>query len=44
MFVDIQISEAQINAVGYGLATLGVVLNSYFTVATTTKIGVRAKR
>jgi len=42
-FAGIEATDAQINAVSYGLATLAVLLNSYFTVATTTKIGLPTK-
>lgn len=35
----LEVTDAQLNAVAYGLATLAGVLNSYWTVATTDKIG-----
>lgn len=36
--VDIQITDAQQNAIAYGVATLAVLLNSYFTKATSAKV------
>jgi hypothetical protein len=41
---DLEVSDAQLNAVAYGLATLGGLLNVYFTAATTTKVGLPPKR
>ena len=37
-FLNIGATDAQINAISYGLATLAVLLNSYFTKATSTKV------
>lgn len=39
-FAGIDITEAQLNAVNYGLATLGVIINGYLTVATSAKVGI----
>jgi hypothetical protein len=38
-FGNIDISEADINSIAYGLATLGVAVNSYLTAATSEKVG-----
>jgi len=40
---DMEVSDAQLNAVAYGLATLGGLLNCYFTAATTDKVGLPAR-
>ena len=38
-FVDIDLAEADINAIAYGLATVSAVVNLYLTAATSDKIG-----
>jgi len=38
-FVAIELSDADINSISYGLATLAGVLNTYFTAATSAKVG-----
>ena len=42
-FVDINVSESDLNAVSYGIAALLGVLNTYFTSATSDKVGLPAK-
>ncbi len=42
-FAGIEISEQNLNAIDYGIATLAVLLNTYFTAATTDKIGLPNK-
>lgn len=39
-FVNIELSDADINSISYGLAALAGVLNTYFTAATSDKVGV----
>jgi hypothetical protein len=39
-FTDINISESDLNSIAYGLATLGVAFNAYFTTATSDKVGI----
>lgn len=39
-FGNIDIPEADINSIAYGLATLGVAVNSYLTAATSEKVGI----
>ena len=44
-FAGIDVTDSQQNMIANGLATLGVVLfNTYFTVATTEKLGIPAKK
>ena len=43
-FSDIVATDAQLNAISYGLCTLAVLLNSYFTTATTKRIGLSGKK
>jgi len=43
VFVDIEISDAQLNAIAYGLATLAGVVNVYITNATSDKVGLPAQ-
>jgi hypothetical protein len=44
-FAGIEATDAQQNMIANGLATLGVILfNTYFTVATTDKLGVKPKK
>ena len=44
-FAGIEIAESQLNMIANGLATLGIVLfNTYFTVATTEKLGIPVKK
>lgn len=38
-FAGIELSEQNLNAINYGLATLSVLLNAYFTAATSDKVG-----
>jgi hypothetical protein len=38
-FVNIELSDADINSISYGLATLAGVLNTYLTSATSVKVG-----
>ena len=38
-FLPVEVSSAQINAIAYGLATLSVVVSTYLTAATSTKVG-----
>lgn len=42
-FVDFPLTGGQLNAIAFGVATIGVLLNSYLTVATTDKLGVTPK-
>lgn len=40
VILDINIDESQLNAISYGIATLGYVLfNTYCTIATSDKVG-----
>jgi len=39
-FIGIEITEQQLNAISYGLATLAVVGNTYFTLGTSKKVGI----
>jgi len=39
-FVNIELSDADINSISFGLAALAGVLNTYFTAATSTRVGV----
>lgn len=44
VFLGVDLDEHQVNAIAFGLSTLGTILfNAYFTVATTDKIGVQPK-
>lgn len=36
-FSNIPVTESELNAISYGIATFGVLLNTYLTAATTTK-------
>lgn len=38
-FVNVELSDADINSISFGLATLAGVLNTYFTSATSVKVG-----
>jgi uncharacterized membrane protein len=42
-FSGIVVTDAQLNSIAYGLATLAVLLNGYFTAATTKTIGLSSK-
>ena len=39
-FIDVELSEADINSISYGLAALAGVVNTYLTAATSDKVGV----
>ena len=39
-FVNIELSDADINSISYGLAALAGVVNTYLTVATSAKVGI----
>ena len=39
-FIDVELSDADINSISYGLAALAGVVNTYFTAATSDKVGV----
>jgi len=43
-FIDIDLAEADINAISYGVATGVAVVNLYLTAATSTKVGLPGKR
>lgn len=43
LFTNLEISQSDLSAIGYGITVLLGVLNSYFTVATSDKIGVQVK-
>jgi hypothetical protein len=42
-FADFPLTGGQLNAISFGIATVGVLVNSYLTVATTATIGVKPK-
>ena len=42
-FINIDLDDQQINAISYGAATLMGVLNTYFTAATSDKVGLPVK-
>jgi hypothetical protein len=43
-FMDLDIDETTVNLISSGLAALAVIIHGYFTVATTDKIGFKAKK
>lgn len=44
VFVDIDIPDGDLNSIAYGFATFVIVLNAYFTAATSDKVGLPDKR
>lgn len=42
-FMELDLSESQLNAINYGICTLLVLLYTYFTAATSTKVGLPPK-
>lgn len=42
-FINIDVSESDLNAISYGVATAMGLLNTYLTVATSDKVGLPAK-